>query len=355
MKNKNLYEILGLNSDATKDDIKNSYRKLVRIYHPDINKTKEAETYFKMLNNAVETLLDDTKRLQYDLRAGIFRNKKEYVKKENDKNFNDAKNEQEKEGQNISQTQAKSEFNAYSTYKNTDAAMFFQNKNTENKTAEGFYETKNPKTKVQSAKIDGNDIETTVFISKNEQKQGTIRKINVLHTDKCPKCAGIKYINGTICSLCHGVGEKSEHKIMNVKIPGGIKDGTKMKIKNEGEYGKFGGKNGDLYLLIKIEDKSKESEVKNKIVIETSIPPWKAILGGIIDIPVGNHYVKIEIPPLTKSDTRFKLNKEDITEPETGENSEYIALIKIDIPENLSKKEIELYKKLREIDLGKNL
>ena len=71
MKNKNLYEILGLRPDATKEEIKISFRKLVRIYHPDINKTKEAETYFKLLNNAVETLLDDTKRLQYDAMAGF--------------------------------------------------------------------------------------------------------------------------------------------------------------------------------------------------------------------------------------------------------------------------------------------
>ena len=66
MNNKNLYEILGLDSDSTKEEIKIAYRKLVRIYHPDVNKTKEAENYFKLLNNAAETLLDDTKRLQYD-------------------------------------------------------------------------------------------------------------------------------------------------------------------------------------------------------------------------------------------------------------------------------------------------
>ena len=81
MNNKNLYEILGLDSDSTKEEIKIAYRKLVRIYHPDVNKTKEAENYFKLLNNAAETLLDDTKRLQYDTLAGVLRNKKDYVEK----------------------------------------------------------------------------------------------------------------------------------------------------------------------------------------------------------------------------------------------------------------------------------
>ena len=142
--------------------------------------------------------------------------------------------------------------------------------------------------------------------------------------------------------------------IMNLGVKSGIKKEVIQGFLNEREYGKFGGKNGDLYLLIKIEEK-KTSEGTNKIVIETSIPPWKAALGGIVDIPLDGKYLKIEIPPLTKSGTRFKLNKEDTVGPKTGGNSEYIALIKIDISENLSKKEIELYKKLREIDLGKNL
>ena len=169
----------------------------------------------------------------------------------------------------------------------------------------------NPKSQPQSPKIDGKDIETVVTISKSEQKQGTIRKINVLHTDKCPKCTGAKYINGTICALCRGAGEKSEHKIMNVKIPAGIKNGTKMKIKNEGEYGKFGGKNGDLYLLIEIEKEIIKKFEDGKIVIEVPISPWQAVLGGQITIPVDNKNISLTIPPLTKSMTRFKLKKEE--------------------------------------------
>ena len=231
---------------------------------------------------------------------------------------------------------------------------------TENKTAEGFYETKNPKTKVQSEKIDGNDIETTVFISKNEQKQGTIRKINVLHTDKCPKCLGRKYINGMVCALCHGAGEKSEHKIMSVKSPAGIKSGVKMKVKGEGEYGKFGGKNGDLYLLIEIVSEKTENKFENNekfedgnILIETSITPWQAVLGGEITVPLGDGFVKIKIPPLTKSMTRFKLKKESLNARMSGLTADYTVVVKIDISENLSKKELELYEKLRDLDVKK--
>ena len=185
-----------------------------------------------------------------------------------------------------------------------------------------------------------------------KQKQGTVRKINVLHTDKCPKCLGRKYFNGTVCSLCRGEGEKSDHKIMHVKIPAGIKDGAKMKIKNEGEYGKFGGKNGDLYLLIEIEKEIIKKFEDGKIVIEVPISPWQAVLGGQITIPVDNKNISLTIPPLTKSMTRFKLKKEDDKLSPLGLNAEYTVITRIDIKEDFDKKEIELYKKLRDIDLS---
>lgn len=355
MKNKNLYEILGLTPEASRDDIKIAYRKLVRIYHPDVNKTKEAEIYFKMLNNAVETLLDDTKRLQYDVMAGLSGAEKGRVQNESpvgEENLKTGKNfESKKPGQNM-QGQA---FEPDLTRKNTFNSVFSRNENSKNLGSGSIDADKTAKTKAQSPKLDGKDIETVVKISKDEQKRGTIRKINVLHTDKCPKCLGRKYFNGTVCSLCRGEGEKSEHKVMSVKIPARIKHGTKMKIKNEGEYGKFGGKNGDLYLLIEIGEEfaGKTGEfdtVKN--TIEASISPALAVFGGDAEITVSGKTVKIKIPPLTKSMTRFKLDKETSKALSNGQNAEYTVVIKIDISENLSQKELDLYKKLREIELG---
>lgn len=359
MENKNLYEILNLNPNSSKEEIKIAYRKLVRIYHPDVNQTKEAETYFKLLNNAAETLLDDAKRLQYDTLAGISRVKKDYVKNDETlKTKNSPENDKNAVDKTL-KTRQEQEFTGNKTGETAKSTGFFTKKTSETFENKASNADKNLKNQYKGPKIDGKDIETIVNISKKEQKQGTVRKINVLHTDKCPKCAGAKYINGKVCALCHGVGEKSEHKKMNVKIPAGIKHGTKMKIQNEGEYGKFGGKNGDLYLLIQIENenvkKQPEFEDKNTVedsVIETSITPWQAVLGGKITISVEGKNVSTAIPPLTKSGTRFKLKVDDEKWASLGLNADYTVIIRIDIDENLNKKEIELYKKLREIDLG---
>jgi len=355
MENKNLYEILGLKPNSTKEEIKIAYRKLVRIYHPDINKTKEAENYFKLLNNAVETLLDDAKRLQYDTLAGLSAPKKNYVENEGEKNDEVFKNGDKIKEDNSPQNKAGSVFFGYKTKKTKENTGFFKNENLKNKPESEPYAEKTSKTRPKGPKLDGKDIETIVTISKKEQKQGSVRKINVLHTDKCPKCAGAKYINGTVCALCRGAGEKSEHKIMNVKIPAGISRGTKMKIEGEGEYGKFGGKNGDLYLLIEIEKEISPNNEENSPVIEARISPWQAVLGGKINVNVEGKNVSINIPPLTKSTTRFKLKKEDNDFASLGLNTDYIIIIRIDIKENFTEKEIDLYKKLREIDLGLNI
>lgn len=352
MENKNLYEILGLNPKANKEEIKIAYRKLVRIYHPDINKTEEAEKFFKLLNNAAETLLDDAKRLQYDVLSGISTGKKNFVKNEEILKY---KKEEKQDNETIlkaAKTRSNGGFWEDKTSKTKANKEFNDNKTFKTCSNKEFYTDNSAKTRAQGPKIDGKDIETIVTISKTEQKQGTVRKINVLHTDKCPKCAGAKYINGKVCALCHGAGEKSEHKIMNVKIPAGIKHGVKMKIQNEGEYGKFGGKNGDLYLLIQIEEDELKKFDDENVVLEAFITPWQAVLGDKISIPFKGKNILVKIPPLTKSNTRFKLKDigENLSLP--GSNTDYTVVIRIDIKENLNKEEIELYKKLKEFDLN---
>ncbi len=353
MKNKNFYEILGLNPDATKDEIRLSFRKLVRIYHPDVNKTKEAETFFKMLNNAVETLLDDAKRLQYDRLAGISTSQNDHVQKNNNTSYQKSETDINNLAKKSSQNKEQSVFYTYKTGKNTINTAFLNNQNAKNTERQALHADESLKNQSTGPKLDGKDIETVVEISKTEQTRGTIRKINVLHTDKCPKCLGRKYINGTICALCRGAGEKSDHKIMNVKIPAGIKNGVKMKIKNEGEYGKFGGKNGDLYLLIKICADVNTKYQKNEVVLEVVIPPWKAVLGGEAEIFVEGKNVKFDVPPLTKSMTRFKLKDRAQKMPSLTQEADYTVVLKVEIPENLTGQEVLLYEKLREIDWRK--
>ena len=115
--------------------------------------------------------------------------------------------------------------------------------------------------------------------------------------------------------------------------------------------GKFGG-NGEKFGG----NSDKNSNIKEgkngeeNFSIEASISPWQAALGGEVSIPLEGKFVKIKIPPLTKSGTRFKLKKEALNAQMPGIKADYTVVIKIDIRENLSKKELELYEKLRDLD-----
>ena len=217
---KNYYDILEISPEATRDEIKSAFRAKARKYHPDVNHTLEAEILFKQVNLAAKTLLDDTMRSQYDFAYGFNQKKKET--KETCNSFE--KKEEKKTYEDFT-----SSFYAY-----------FRNKKKEKP-------QKNPK------KINGQDIITHINITSSEAISGTSRKVNILTSEKCPKCFGSKFINGSKCTFCDGKGEKTQYKKINVKIPPNVRDGIKIRVKNEGEEGKFGGKNGDLYLVVHVE------------------------------------------------------------------------------------------------------
>lgn len=296
------YEILNISPNSSKAEIKRQYRKLVRMYHPDINSSFEAEEIFKEINKAAEILLDDDKRKSYDkLRAG----------------YTDIKNS--------------------SGYAYND---LFKNKKTkrENKSI---------------APIKGDDITVNIKIDYMEAMLGTSRTVNIAQSSICPKCKGHKFANGIKCPYCNGLGEISTHRKINVKIPPSIKNNSKLRIKGEGKSGKFGGENGNLYVVVQIEQ-NEELKIKDGIVrYEASISPYTAILGGNITVPTLWGDATIKIPPLTKASQSFKLVDVGILNEKTNKKGEQIVKILIQIPNQISPEEYALYEKLREINLKK--
>ena len=234
---KSYYEILNISPDSTKSEIKKQYRKLVRMYHPDINSSLEAEELFKEINKAATILLDDDKRKSYDkLRSGYASTKKQTT----------------------------------SGYTYED---LFKTKRSER------YETKAP------APVKGDDITVNIAIDYMEAILGTIRTVNIAQSTVCPRCKGHKFANGRICPNCNGLGEISTLRKIKVKIPASVKNNTKLRIKGEGKTGKFGGANGNLYVIVNIEQ-NEDLKIKDGIVrYEATISPYTAILGGNGTVP----------------------------------------------------------------------
>ena len=169
----------------------------------------------------------------------------------------------------------------------------------------------------------------------------------MLQTQICPKCGGRKFVNGTICPSCKGKGEISVYKRFNVKIPAGIKNLSKIRLAEEGEKGKNGGRNGDLYLTIHIrETKNYKTEGLN-ILKDIQIAPEVAVLGGEITVStlIGN--VSLKISPKTRNGQKIRLAGCGIKQ--NNKVGDMIVTVEIQIPQNLTEEELDLYRKLRQL------
>jgi DnaJ-class molecular chaperone len=195
----------------------------------------------------------------------------------------------------------------------------------------------------------GEDIITDLNVTIIEAHNGTVRKVNILRTDICPKCGGKRQIKGVSCANCSGKGEVSSYKQLNVKIPAGVKEGSKIKIANEGNRGLFGGENGDLFLLIHILANSHFIYDGLQVQCEIPITPTEAALGADIQVPSVDGTVNMKIPPETRSGQKFKLAGEGLPDGKTGKRGDQIVTVRIEIPPNLTDKEKELYRELGKI------
>lgn len=327
---KNLYEILEVSSCASNATIKAAYRRLARKYHPDLNSGDAVcEKKFKEILHAYEILSDAEKKKNYDILKGFHQEASQAKYSEANKAYRKTTTEEKKPKEGFSNI-----FN--------DILEGFKNT-----TSSGKKET----FKTKEARPErGSDVFTDVVITMSEAVEGTSRTVNILHSEVCPNCSGRNFLNGTKCAVCSGLGEHSIHKKLHVKIPPNVKHGSKIRIANEGNKGYNGGRNGDLYLNIKIESDSNFKYDGLNILGDISITPFEAVLGASIEIQTPTGKVTMKITPNTHSGQKFRLTGQGLEQK--GKKGDMIITVNIEIPKKLSDDEIELYKKLRDVSKG---
>ena len=287
MKFKDYYKILELeNNKVTIEQIKTAYRKQAKKYHPDVNVgNKVAEERIKDINEAYRVLSNATTKRKYDRTWNY----------------------------NIGYKQKKSKQKTSGEVASEFFGMFFGN----NEIKEEIAQSKIPP-------IKGENIETEINITIEDGFYGAEKKIV------------LKDIEG-------------KSKAITIKVPEGIQNGEKIRLIGQGKAGKNGGKNGDLYIKINIEDGKKYKLNGNDLYTTIPISPWEAALGTKAKVnSIDDTKTAVYIPNGVQSG-------EVITIPEKGyktskgERGNLIAQIQIVVPDKLTREETEMFKKLKEI------
>lgn len=320
---KDFYKLFGISREASLDEIKSAYRKLAKIYHPDTNKgNKVSEEKFKELAEGYEILSDAKKRKQYDIANGFFK-----------------MNAGGQKASNQAKAQAKQ---AYGKEKQTVEGMPFSD------ILDGFWKKKEgtPQQNKSSVKKPqkGSDITLDVDLTPDEALSGTIKQINIMYINACSKCGGT---GGKECVLCRGTNDVPKQEKVKVKIPAGVKTGTKVRIKNEGNRGRNGGVNGDLVLIVRVNKNEKFVYSGLDILYELPLTPSEAALGATISVPIPEGNLVIKIPSETSSGQKLKMAGEGLKDAR-GKKGDLVVTIKIQMPKGLSAREKELYKELSE-------
>ena len=340
MADKDFYEILGVQKNASDDEIKKSYRKLAMKHHPDRNKDdKEAERKFKEAAAAYEILKDPEKRSAYDqyghdaFRQGgmgggqgfgdfsggfsdIFEeffgggfggsSRQRGPQRGNDLRYNMSISLQEAFNGKKSQIRVPS-------YEGCDLCS-----------ATGSADKSGPST---CSTCGG---------------QGKVRSTQGFFSIErpCPTCGGEGSSIKNPCLKCSGTGQVKKQKTISVTIPAGVDTGTRIRISGEGEPGQRGAGNGDLYIFVEVQkDKLFEREEEN-IFCQIPISITTAILGGDVEVPtIEGKKARLSIPPGTQSAIQFRLKGKGMSILRQTRRGDMYVEVNVEIPVNLNTKQ----------------
>ncbi len=357
MSKRDYYDVLGVQRNASKDDVKNAYRKLALQYHPDRNKSPDAEERFKEISEAYAILSDDQKREQYDRfgHAGI------------DSQYSA---EDIFRGANFDDILRDIGFGGFGGF-GSIFDMFFG----------GREQVRGP--------ARGQDIRYDLEISLEQAHAGLTTEIDVPRTERCSECNGsgakpgtspkkcgecngmgqIQHVQvsgfmhfariepckkcrgrGTIiekpCSTCRGAGIVERHRRISINIPAGVDTGSQLILRGEGDAPDGQGRKGDLYVVVHVLPHEVFRREGSNLICSVDVPISKATLGGEQEVPTMDGPARIMIPPGTQSGSTFRLRKKGMPRLREGGNGDELVVVQVKTPMKLSDHQKELFREL---------
>ena len=319
MAGKDYYQILGVSRNASEKEIKQAYRRLARKHHPDLNPgDKSAEAKFKEINAAYEVLSSPEKRKKYDQ----FGEQWEYA---------------EQFAKSGGQERVRWDFGRGGTtfeYGDIFSSLFGDS-------GTGSRMRRGPRR--------GQDIESPIEVTLEEAYHGSTRVMQLQTEEPCTACGGTGRVGNRVCTICNGAGGKVIPKRLEVKIPAGVRDGSRIRIAREGGPGRAGGNKGDIYLVAKVLPHKLFERKGDDLYTEVSVPLATAILGGEVGLPTLNGNLSLKIPPETQNGRVFRMAGKGM--PQLGNNKygNMFAKVKVVLPTNLTEEEKKLFERLRSL------
>ncbi|MGE4505061.1 MAG: molecular chaperone DnaJ [Desulfovibrionaceae bacterium] len=350
MSKRDFYEILGVAKDAGEDEIKRAYRKLAFQYHPDRNPDNaEAEAKFKEAAEAYDVLRDAEKRRRYDQfgHAGVGNGDYGHFSSNEDifGAFSDIFGEffgfagAGRGGRSRASAGADLRYNLTISFR--EAA-----KGTE-------VELEIPKD-VPCAECSGTGARKGTQpetcrqcggAGHVQQSQGFFR-ISVT----CPVCRGQGRVITDPCPECSGRGVTRETRSLSVRIPAGIDNGSRLRLRGEGEAGVHGGPPGDLYVVVSVEPDKKFARQGQDLVVRQEIGFVQAALGEKVEVPTLDEPVTLDIPKGTQSGEVFRLRGLGLPHPGSSHKGDLLVDVRVLTPTRLSKKQEELLREFAKLE-----
>lgn len=324
---KDYYATLGVKRDATDKEIRQAYRRLARKHHPDVNPgDKTAEAKFKEIQQAYEVLSDKDKRAKYDQYGDAW----EYAGRGGAES-------------GFGQWQGRQATYDFGTAgaDGFDLGDIFENLFGRTAGHTTFRRT----TRAQR----GQDIDQPVEITLEEAFHGTQRIVQLQSPEVCTQCGGTGMVQNKPCAQCAGLGSVLRPRRLEVKIPPGVRDGSRVRVAGEGGPGIGGGPKGDLFLVVSLLSHSTFERKGDDLYVEVPVPMTVAILGGEVQVPTLKSRVALKIPAETQNGRTFKLRGQGMTRLQGEGRGDLYAKVRVVLPTNLSSRERELVQEMAKL------
>jgi molecular chaperone DnaJ len=355
MANRDYYEVLGIDRGATKDQIKDAYRKLALQFHPDRNKSPEAEAKFKEISEAYAVLSDDEKRRQYDSfgREGVYqRYSQEDIFRGVD--FGEFFRGMGFGGFDDIFTQFFGGSPGRGAPRGEDLSYRLR-LNLEDIVADSSKEIEIPRTEVcETCNGSGARPGTSPHQCGTCGGTGQVQRVQsagfarLVRVSTCSKCRGRGYVVDSPCKECRGSGTISKTRKILVTIPPGIDDGHTLRLRGEGNAGENGAPPGDLYVVVDIAPHRLFKRQDSDILFETRVGVVEAMLGTELNVPTLYGEVKLPVPPGTQPGALFKVRGKGLPKGGGwGRGDEYVR-VDVAIPRNLTHAQRDLLKRFSE-------